>query len=90
LPLNSYYKRPHGHETAPKAIKARKSKPHRCYPQIHLEHLSHLLPPEGDHRKRGDITEHTQKCKGKLVQFKTYHGIKEQVLKQSKHATQEA
>jgi len=40
--------------------------------------------------KRGNITEHTQKCKSKLVQFKTYHGIKEQVLKETSHATQEA
>jgi len=45
------------------------SRPHRCFSQIHPDHSSHLLPPEGDHRKREHTIGHKQKCKGKLVQL---------------------
>jgi len=39
----------------------RKSRPHRCFSQIHLEPPSHLLPPEGDHRKRENIAKSKHK-----------------------------
>jgi len=39
----------------------RESRPHCCVSRIHLEPPSHLLPPEGDHRKRENIVESKHK-----------------------------
>jgi len=41
----------------------RESRPHHSVSQIQLEPPSHLLLPEGDHRKRGNITETTQNAR---------------------------
>ena len=42
----------------------RETRPHHRFSQIRPDHSSHLLPPEGDHRKREHTTEtHTRKAR---------------------------